>query len=598
MRASRLEALLVSALCTVTVFAADGAALLADRLDPSLYELIAVDLGHGPELFYVAEPAALESPAWRDASDWADKDGVVPAPQGGYTLTHRVLVLAEQPGPLFNALLTHAHAAWAPLVDAPGHWVVAAQSVADAVDMADQLRAMPGIQEAYVDIEAPRALRAPSDPGYPNQWHLNNSTMAIADINAVPAWNAGYTGAGVTVGILEGGWQTNHPDLAGNYNATASQSGGSATSHGTSCAGVAAAIANNGAGGAGLAYAARISQQIYGSSSQNATAFGFRNDLNAIKSNSWGPADNGRITYLSSTERTAIQNAVATGRGGKGTIFCWAAGNGGNGDRVEYDPYASNRYTFPIGAIGDQDTRASYNEKGCSMLVVAHSSGNSRGIYTTTSGSSYTSNFGGTSSASPLAAGAAALALQANPNLTWRDLQHVLINSARKNHSADANWSVNAAGHDINYNYGFGAIDANALTALAASWANVGPEVSFSTGTILVNAAIPDNSTAGLTRTYQVPANIRIESYELVLSATTTYVGDLRIQVTAPSGTKSLLAAVRADPTDNYSSYIFTSRRCWDELSAGTWSINISDRAAGNAATWTNYQLKIYGRNP
>ena len=76
------------------------------------------------------------------------------------------------------------------------------------------------------------------------------------------------------------------------------------------------------------------------------------------------------------------------------------------------------------------------------MVVVAHSSGNNRGITTTTTTSTYTSNFGGTSSASPLGAGVVALMLEANPALDWRDVQGVLIESARKNHPSDPDWSV------------------------------------------------------------------------------------------------------------------------------------------------------------
>jgi subtilisin-like proprotein convertase family protein len=86
-----------------------------------------------------------------------------------------------------------------------------------------------------------------------------------------------------------------------------------------------------------------------------------------------------------------------------------------------------------------------------------------------------------------------------------------------------------------------------------------------------------------------------VESVELVLNVTMTYVGDLQVMVTSPSGTQSLLAAIRADATDNYVNYIFTSRRHWDEDASGTWTIKIHDGAAQDVATWTNYTFNVFG---
>ncbi|MBL8880244.1 MAG: S8 family serine peptidase [Phycisphaerales bacterium] len=551
----------------------------------------------GYEWFYVADLNAESAKAWRENSNMAAKDGVVPPLSEGYVLTNGVVVQTDSPDTLDTYASLIVGAKLSEIEAAPGFWLVQAGSIGEAIAMADELNTLDWVNEAYVDISVPKSHRLPTDPSFASQWHLRNTSNSIADANVEAAWNAGYTGTGIVIGILEGGWQTTHPDLAANYYSTASQTGGSNTSHGTSCAGVAAAVANNGRGGVGAAYGARISKLLYGTSSQTATAFGYRNDLNHIKSNSWGPADNGQITYMSSVERSAISTAVATGRANRGEIFCWANGNGGTADRSDYDPYASNRQSCAIGAIGDADTRAYYNETGSNMLVVTHSSGNTRSVYTTTSNSGYTSSFGGTSSACPLASGCIALALQRNPNLTWRDVQHVLINAARRNHTSDANWVLNGAGRYVNYNYGFGAIDAGALVTLAGSWTNVPAEVSIDSGTVSVGVTVPDNNTTGVNRTFTTATNYRVEAVELTLNVATTYVGDLYITLTSPSGTQSLLSAVRADPTDNLTNYIFMTRRCWDERSNGTWTIHISDRAAGDVPTWTNYRLRIYGTN-
>jgi subtilisin-like proprotein convertase family protein len=576
------------------VVLADGRQPSEDQLEQ--FEVYAVRTCRGLARFYVETPEAAASPAWRQKDDLADDPGGTRTATGGYRLTDRVVVRVDDPTPLLTLRHTYPGTTVAKFNAAPGFWIVRTGSVREAIEVAELLAHDQRVGEVYLDIAVPKVLRElPSDPHFHRQWHLHNDSLPIADVNAEPAWDAGLTGSGVVIGIVEGGWQYDHPDLVDNYNHEGTQPGGYSTGHATKCAGVAGAVANNGLGGASIAYGGQISGQLYGSYAENAAAFEYRNDINDIKSNSWGPADIGMIAYMSSVERTAIENSIATGRDGLGEIFTWAAGNGGTIDRVDYDPYASSRFTCAIGAIGDLDYRADYNETGSSMLVVAHSSGNVRSIYTTTNNSGYTDSFGGTSAASPLGAGVIAMMLEANPELTWRDVQHVLVNAARVCDPNHAGWTTNAAGHEINYNYGFGAVDAYAAVTLAAGWTSVGPELTIDSGVIPVNTPIPDDDPSGLRWTVEIADDMQIEHVELILNAETTCVGDLEIVLTSPAVTESVLATQRPDDQDDYVDYIFTSVRHWDERSAGTWTVDISDRAAGNFATWTDFRLKLYG---
>ncbi|MCC6675978.1 MAG: S8 family serine peptidase [Phycisphaerales bacterium] len=556
----------------------------------------------GEQWLIVSAPDEAVSGAWRVNSDLADKAGRVPGPTAGYAVSGRVVV--QLAGPDGSARGALAGLGGRRVNGAPGFRVIEAGSVRAAAQVARRLRGMPGVADAYVELWRPMVQRTlPTDPFFFRQWHLRNGALPIADANLEAAWALGYTGAGVTIGITEFGWQYDHPDLAANFNPEATQEWLDAPdAHATACAGVAGAVADNGLGGAGAAHGAKLSAQVTGSDVDNAAAFGFRNDLNDIKNNSWGPPDTGFIAFMSPIELAAIRDAVLTGRDGRGVVFVWAAGNGGTRDRVEYDPYASSRYTIAVGAVGDQDRRASYNESGSSMFVVAHSDGNTRKIYTTDlvgeegySTTDYTDIFGGTSSAAPLAAGCIALALQANPQLTWRDVQHLLVHSARKCDPTQAAWAVNGAGHDINYNYGFGAVDAGALVTLAQAWPGAGPEAEVATAVQPVAMTIPDNQPAGITRSVSVPDDLVIESVELVLNVTHAYVGDLRIVLTGPSGTQSILAEQRADPTDHYNGYVFTTFRHWDEHAAGEWTVNISDRAAVTTGTWNDWKLVFHG---
>jgi subtilisin-like proprotein convertase family protein len=612
----------LQALVGAAIIAASGQALADDAVVPpaevpgnqaavATWPLVQVPVHNGIEPYFVKSLGEGVSDAALDRSASAPLlGGIAPEPETGYRFESRVVVRVDDGDALAAvvAALTANQAklgpAGAPDNPLRGFWLVECGTVAAAIDLATALRKDPAIDEAYLDIQRPYALRSdlPTDPDFGQQWYLHNTLNTLFDANLAPAWKAGFTGAGVTVAIIENGWYNQHPDLAANYNATASQTSTNWQSHGTSVAGIIGMVANNGMGGAGAAYGAGLSKLYIGSAATNAAAFGFRNDLNFVKNNSWGPADNGIARSLTSVEGAAIADAVANGRGGLGTIFVWAGGNGGTGvDRVDYDPYASSRYTIAIGAIDSMDRRSTYSEPGSSLLAVAQSDYNfspSGGpmIYSSTGTSGYTDAFGGTSASSPLAAGVIALMLEANPDLTWRDVQHVLVRTARHCKPADASWRVNGAGFNVSEQFGFGAVDAGAAVALAQTWESVAPEAVYDTGEIVEGLAIPDNNANGLTRTVVVPQHFRIESVELVLDASHTACGQLRVVVRAPGGLESLLANTRSDNANTYNNgYLFTTMKHFGERAGGTWTLKLSDGVGGTTGTLNDWRLRFYG---
>lgn len=452
----------------------------------------------------------------------------------------------------------------------------------------------PGIGSVELDVEQPRALRVPTDPAFPGQWTLRNLGNPAADVNAVPAWDLGYTGLGVVVGVVEFAWQVDHPDLAANFIAEASMPPLGLNSHATCVAGVIAAENDNGLGGVGVAFDAGITRLIYGTSSQTASALLHRTDLHDIKNNSWGPSDNNRVSYMAAVERAALEQGVAEGRGGLGEIYVWAAGNGGTNDRMDYDPYASSRLTIAVGAVGDQDLRATYNESGSSMFVVAHSSGNVQSVFST-SLNGYTTTFGGTSAAAPLVSGTVALMLQANPDLTWRDVQHVLASTARQVDPDNESWSINAAGMHISEDFGFGAVDAHAGVLAAESWVNVGPEVHADSGVIQIEQTVPDNSQVGVGAFVTLDRLVRVETVEVIVNVDCDAAGDIRLELVSPGGTVSTLSMPRFDPTDNLLDYVFTTTRCWGESSGGTWTVRMSDERATQSTYWNDVRVIAHG---
>lgn len=574
---------------------------------PAAAEVIALPIAGRIEVFDIENSAAGLAQARRlDAKASSIRNGRIIALEGRrpaafdgvWTLTDRLLVRASDAAAVQRAVADPAaRIDRFPGVD--GWFTVDAGRIDRASEIAVRLLSDPAVESVEVDAHAPIATRGlPGDPLFNMQWHLHNTIFPGVDANVAPVWDAGYTGAGVTICIVEGnGFQTDHPDLAPNFNADISPATAFASSHMTSVAGVAAAVANNGIGVVGSAYGADLSQALIGSTFQIIQALNLRNDANDIKNNSWGPIDNGTIDFVSPLVTDTLAGAATTGRGGLGVVFVWAGGNGQNAsDRVDYDPYASSRYTIAVGAIGDDEIQANYSEPGSSLLVCAHSNGGSLNITTTNSGSGYTFNFGGTSAASPLAAGVVALMLEANPGLTWRDVQHILVESARLVDPGDEAWSVNGDNRLVNEAYGFGAVDALAAVTLAEAWTNVEPETGISTGVVAVNEPIPDGPAEGVERTVFIDESVRIESVELIINAQTNFIGDLEITLTSPDGTRSVLSRQRfTDGQDDLVDALFTSVRHWGERSEGLWTVRVADRREAIPSVWEDFEIRVHG---
>ena len=467
-------------------------------------------------------------------------------------------------------------------------------------------------------INIPRFV--PNDPSFASQWHLQNTGQGGGtpgeDANVTGAWDS-VNGSGVLISVVDDGVDHQHNDLAPNYqdsidwdycgndgNPTPDSNDG----HGTSAAGVAAGIGNNNYGISGAAMDADlIGIRLIACSNTDqdeANAIGHRRDLVAVSSNSWGPSDSGKV--VSGPEpllQASLEDNMYLGRGGLGTIVTLAGGNGrNNDDNSNYDGYANSRFTIGVAAITDYGDQAWYSEDGANLLVAAHSRGGSQGITTADIRGSggYTSsdinnNFGGTSSATPLVSGVIALMLEANPALTYRDVQHVLVHSARTNDATDGDWTTNGAGHDVNHKYGHGAIDAGLAVHIARNWTNVNQEYNWSSSEIDVSQSIPDNTANGLTDTVNVDAGLLVESVEVRFDADHTARGDLEITLTSPDGTKSRLAEQHNDNNNNFNEWVFTSVLHWDESSDGVWTLEVNDRDNGDTGTWNHWELVIHG---
>ncbi|MCP4172988.1 MAG: S8 family serine peptidase [Fuerstiella sp.] len=490
---------------------------------------------------------------------------------------------------------------------------------------ADAFSILSGFVYLNPNVSIQHSTRAvPNDPLYTNQWHLNNTGQnngtAGVDANIETAWDT-VTGQGVTIGIIDDGLEVDHEDLAANVNTAIDfdwnggdndPSPGANDFHGTAVGGVAAAVGNNNLGVTGAAWDAELVglRLIAGPSSDQdqAEALTHESQVIDIYNNSWGPADNGRISSIGPQALAALEQSTTSGRGGLGTIHTWAGGNGGDNtnDNVNYDPYANSRHTIAVGALTNSGVRASYSDPGASLVVVAHSNGGTLGITTTDltgnpgySTTNYASDFGGTSSATPLVSGVIALMLEANPILSYRDVTDILATTAERVDPTNADWVQNGAGLWVNHEYGFGGIDATAAVNSAVSHVLLGPEQTFSTGVQTVDQAIPDAGGGSVTQTVNVAAGdaVSIEYVQVIFSATHTgSVGELDVVLTSPSGTQSILAQSRSEENAAaYSNWSFTSTRHWDESSEGDWTVTVTDSVANNTGNWGSFEINFFG---
>ncbi|MEM1121704.1 MAG: S8 family serine peptidase [Bacteroidota bacterium] len=487
----------------------------------------------------------------------------------------------------------------------------------------EQLTENENVAWSERQVRSQKSKKNWNDPRLGDQWHLNNTGQrggtAGVDANVFPAWNLGVTGAGVQICIIDDGVERTHEDLSTNFmladsrdlngnNGNDPSPTSNGDDHGTACAGVAAAIGNNNTGVSGAASNANLSavRLIAGPNTpaDETTALTLNYNNNDIFSNSWGPFDNGAYHQIDALPKAALLDGATNGRNGLGSIYTWAAGNGrANNDNTNYDGYVNDIHTIGVGAHADNGIFSEYSEPGASMLISAPSDGNDEvnaGITTTDLNDGYTDNFGGTSSATPLVSGIIALMLEANPNLTWRDVQHILVENATIIDAGNADWTQNGAGKDINHAYGFGGVDAAALVMAAQNWVSVADAVSDTATIITVNKAIPDGIDNGVygeavEASTNIASDIIMEHVELKVNITHTYRGDLRVRLISPAGTVSVLSTQSNDSADNLSDWYFMTVRNWGENAMGEWTVLIDDGFDADTGTFIDFQLIIHG---
>jgi len=360
----------------------------------------------------------------------------------------------------------------------------------------------------------------PTDSLYPLQWHLNNKgddigLLARADVRAEEAWVFTRGSRKIKICIIDDGFDLDHPDFKAPGKVIAPRDFGQQDfdpnplfdddNHGTCCAGVAVAE-ENGSGAVGLApecafIPIRFSQMLTDNTIVDYFQYAMDHDADII-SCSWS-AKNWYFP-LSEKVKAFIHKVATEGRDGKGCVILFAAGNETRPlnnfykGRFSHQGFALHPDVIAVAASNSRDEWAHYSNYGDEIAICAPSSGaGGRGIVTTDrrgikgyTSDDYRYNFGGTSSATPLAAGLAALILTVNENLTSSEVKRIMMETAEK--IGDPGDYVN--GHS--QKYGHGRINAKLAVIRAMEMMNHGNKSDNVDVPVLEKPEKPDDNFA------------------------------------------------------------------------------------------------------
>ncbi|KAK1142543.1 pheromone processing endoprotease [Aspergillus melleus] len=459
-----------------------------------------------------------------------------------------------------------------------------------------------------------------ADPIFSGQWHLYNTVQLGHDLNVTGIWLEGITGHNVTTAVVDDGLDMYSNDLKPNYFAKGSYDFNekspeprpllSDDNHGTRCAGEIAA-ARNDICGVGVAYDSKVagirilSKPI--DDQDEALAINYAYQDNHIYSCSWGPPDDGATMEAPGILiKKAMVNGIQKGRGGKGSIFVFAAGNGASyDDNCNFDGYTNSIYSITVGAIDREGNHPSYSESCSAQLVVAYSSGTTDAIHTTDVGTDKCySLHGGTSAAGPLGAGTIALALSVRPELTWRDAQYLMLETAVPVHEDDGSWQVTKSGRKFSHDWGFGKVDAYSLVQKAKTWDLVKPQAWFHSPWLRVQHEIPQGN-QGLASSYEVTnkmvqkANIqRLEHVTVTMNVNHTRRGDISVELRSPEGIISHLSTARRSDNEKagYVDWTFMTVAHWGEAGVGKWTVIVKDTVVNEEiGKFIDWRLNLWG---
>ena len=379
--------------------------------------------------------------------------------------------------------------------------------------------------------------------------------------------------------------------------------------------------------------------------------------------------------YLTASQESSLLNGVTNLRNGKGAIYVTSAGNAygtksisntcGDGyiltcTETSIDPQKQSPYVIVVGALDANGIKTSYSTTGASIWVSGFggeygyssifniegetyepaimtvdrsgcSLGYSRSGNTNAYGKNtfdlagnnlsdqlnlnpncnYVSSFNGTSAAAPTVSGVIALMLEANPDLTWRDVKHILVTTSDKvdpTRSASIgstplySWVTNTAGHEHHNWYGFGRVNAAAAVTAAKSYTanSLGTLVNVSVETTISGSPnIPDNGSGTVAASITKPAgsNGIVEYVEVKVAFSHASPKTMGLRLQSPGGTWVNLMQPNLNINNPGGGYYIDigAAGFYGESMEGDWTLEVADYVAGTQGTITNYYITVYG---
>lgn len=468
----------------------------------------------------------------------------------------------------------------------------------------------------------------PNDTWWNKMWYINRKNGPT--YNVMDVWKRNITGKGVVVAVVDEGLHFTHPEFEENYDEGASwdfvdndtdpvpwNKSVPQYGHGDNCAGVIAAVGYNNRCGVGLAYKAtlggiRLFLKEKATDDVECKALSYKTHYIDIYSNSWGPDDSGfYVTGPGPLTQRALKNGAEKGRNGRGSIYVFAAGNGGLivKDSCAFNGYVNSIFTIAITGINSDGAIPVYGEHCAGIMAVTYSRdifGDSSKVITATTKDKCTDNFGASSAAAAMASGLTALMLSANPGLTWRDVQHIIVQTARSSDDVKVHWRANKVGLKVNDYVGFGLMDASKMVDAAIKWKTVPRKVNCTIRRHGINRAIPSRKKLvekiDLSNWSDLCGDKinYLEHVEVGVNLTYTRRGDLLIKLISPQETVSNLTHFR--PFDSYLNstdldWVLMSLHNWGENATGLWKLTLENSQLhhNNTGTLFDWTLILHG---
>lgn len=562
-------------------------------------------------------------------------------------------------------------------------FIISRQALANPVKIAQSLMQLPEVlrAEPNVVVRSQQHYR-PKDTLYAKQWYLYHSggpgLTPGSHIDAEKAWDITRGSRSIVVAIADDSVDINHPDFTAPGKIVAPRDlknqdfaplpEAESDNHGTGCAGVAVAE-ENGVGVVGVAPGCALMpirttgflddeaiEELFGWAAAKGAA---------VISCSWGASS--PYFPLSLRQSAAISRAATTGRNGKGCVILFAAGNanrptngtikesGWPNDALQGDTKWLAGFTvhpdvITVAAATSLSKKAAYSNWGKSISVSAPSNNAPPGMWLPDTGyvmsapqittflagqgvfttdrlgaagydkGDYTGAFGGTSSATPVVAGVAALVLSVNPDLTAAQVKQILQQTADKITDPDPDpqlgnrmGTYDATGHS--QWFGYGKVNAYKAVVMARQMlvppapAQVWLQQRSQTG-----QAIPDYQPGttgkfdvlffggslleGLVVDVAFSDSRTVKDIRLSVNIAHEFLGDLEIGLIAPNGKRALVQGRTLGSQTRLQKYYSVDnapalKLLFNQPAKGTWKLQVCDRAPADTGTLNGWELAI-----